>query len=102
MPKPNASMSSSRPARRKYLSAVGEPGANDVFTQVGGYSPDARAFLASSPAAMASRASDVFVQLVMAAMATAPCGGRWWLAFGKRLPPSDRSCANAADVSFGD
>src|ERR1700722_12782004 len=75
MPNPSASRSSSRPERRKYNSAAGDPGASEVFTHGGGARPNRRAFLASSPAAMTSRGSEVLVQLVIAAMATAPLGG---------------------------
>src|SRR5687768_3052639 len=67
-------MSSNNPARRRYRVAVGDPGANEVFTQAGGRKPNARAFLASSAAAMIRRGSDVLVQLVIAAIATEPFG----------------------------
>src|SRR3569833_1075464 len=75
IPNPSASRSSSSPERRRYNSAAGEPGASEVFTQGGGRRPLWRAFLASSPAAMSRRGSEVLVQLVIAAIATAPLGG---------------------------
>jgi hypothetical protein len=74
---------------------VGEPGAKDVLTQAGGRKPKPRAFFANSPAAIAKRASDVFVQLVIAAIATAPRGTD--VAFG-----DGGSGAKVEDVSLGD
>jgi len=59
----------------RYRSAVGEPGANDVLVHEGGLRPKPRALRASSPAAINRRGSVVLVQLVMAAMATAPSPG---------------------------
>src|SRR5262249_7312416 len=52
-----------------------EPGASEVFVQLGGRMPKPRALRASSPAATSRRGSDVLVQLVIAAMATAPWPG---------------------------
>ena len=49
-----------------------EPGASEVFTQGFDVSPRALAFFASNPAATSTAGFDVFVQLVMAAMSTAP------------------------------
>src|SRR5829696_10578075 len=77
MPKPTPSRSSSNPARRRYRSAVGEPGAREVFTQAGGVRPKARALRATRPAATRSLGSDVLVQLVIAAMAKEPLPGCW-------------------------
>ena len=52
-----------------------EPGASDVFTHGLRVSPCATAFRASRPARdHHRRVADVFVQLVIAAMTTAPCG----------------------------
>ena len=49
-----------------------EPGARLVFTHGFGRSPRAAAFRATSPAAIMTLGFEVFVQLVMAAMTTAP------------------------------
>ncbi len=49
-----------------------EPGARLVFTYAGTVSPSSTALRASSPAAIMTLGFDVFVQLVIAAMATAP------------------------------
>src|SRR3546814_11908446 len=54
-----------------------EPGASDVFTQGLVLSPASTAFLASSPAPSITDGFDVFVQLVMAAMATSPWSRSW-------------------------
>src|SRR4051812_33108052 len=74
MPNPIASRSSSKPERFKYEAAVGEPGANDVLTQCAGLRPKARAFRATRPAAIRSPGSEVFVQLVIDAIAIGCCG----------------------------
>ena len=70
IPKPTASRSSNSPARCKYEAAAGDPGANEVLTQCGAFSPSLRALRASNPAAIKSAGSEVLVQLVMAAIAT--------------------------------
>src|SRR5437899_7496372 len=49
-----------------------EPGASDVLTQAGTWSPRSTAFLASNPAAIITDGLEVFVQLVIAAMTTLP------------------------------
>ena len=49
-----------------------EPGASDVFTHGGGRSPRRAALRARSPAAIISVGLEVFVQLVSAAITTAP------------------------------
>src|SRR3546814_4420849 len=54
-----------------------EPGASDVFTQGLVLSPASTALLASSPAPSITDGFDVFVQLVMAAMATSPWSRSW-------------------------
>ncbi len=49
-----------------------EPGASEVLTQGLAVSPKARALRASSPAATSTAGFEVLVQLVIAAMSTAP------------------------------
>src|SRR5699024_3983735 len=49
-----------------------EPGANDVFTKSGTVNPFSTAFFASRPAPNITYGLDVFVQEVIAAIATAP------------------------------
>src|SRR5437870_10891311 len=49
-----------------------EPGASDVLTQAGTWSPRSTAFFASNPAAIITDGFEVFVQLVIAAMTTDP------------------------------
>src|SRR5438477_10784526 len=49
-----------------------EPGASDVLTQAGTWSPRSTAFLASNPAALITDGLVVFVQLVIAAITTLP------------------------------
>src|SRR5437868_11507583 len=56
-----------------------EPGASDVLTQAGTWSPRSTAVLASNPAAIITDGLEVFVQLVIAAMTTLP----WLRADGK-------------------
>ena len=89
MPKPSFSSSLSSPASSRYSLATLEPGAKDVFTQGLRTSPSSLAFLASRPAATTLRGLEVLVQLVMAAMITAPSGNR----------PSASSALAAASMS---
>src|SRR5690606_41537142 len=56
--------------------ATVEPGANEVLTQGLRTSPSWLAFFATRPAATTLRGLEVLVQLVMAAMITAPSGIR--------------------------
>ena len=74
MPKPNCSSSGSRSASSKYSCTALEPGAKEVLTQGLRVRPRAFALRASSPAAITLRGLLVLVQLVMAAMITAPSG----------------------------
>ncbi len=74
MPKPSFSSSLSNPASSRYSLATLEPGANDVLTQGLRTRPRSLAFFASKPAATTLRGFEVLVQLVMAAMMTAPSG----------------------------
>ena len=70
--KPSCSRSSSRFVLVRYSVTTFEPGARDVFTQGLDLRPFAAAFLATRPAATITAGFDVFVQLVIAAMRTAP------------------------------
>ena len=72
--KPSACSSGSRPASSRYSCTVFEPGASEVFTHGLRTSPRAFAFRARSPAAIMLRGFEVLVQLVIAAMITAPSG----------------------------
>ena len=74
MPKPSCSRSGSRPLSSRYSCTALEPGASELLTQGLRVRPRARALRASNPAAMTLRGLDVFVQLVIAAMITAPSG----------------------------
>ena len=61
-------------ARSRIFFADGDPGASDVLTHDGTDRPNSYAFLATHPAATSSAGSDVFVQLVIAAIVMAPSG----------------------------
>ena len=74
MPKPKLSKSSSKLASFKYNSTVLEPGAKELFTHGLRLKPLALALRANKPAAMTLRGLLVLVQLVIAAMITAPSG----------------------------
>ncbi|MNJ43595.1 hypothetical protein D3C76_1122420 [compost metagenome] len=74
MPKPSCSSSSSRPASFRYRATVFEPGASDDFTHGLRTRPSLLALRASKPAAITLRGLLVLVQLVIAAMITAPSG----------------------------
>ena len=58
--------------RFRYSVTTWEPGASEVFTQGFTSSPRALAFRARSPAPSITAGFEVLVQLVMAAMTTAP------------------------------
>src|SRR5579863_9442925 len=60
------------PALSRYSVTTFDPGARLVFTQGLLLSPFSTAFLASSPAPTITDGFDVFVQLVIAAITTAP------------------------------
>src|SRR5258708_1349340 len=75
-PKPNCSSSDSRPASSRYSVTAFEPGASDVFAHGLRVRPRWLALRASSPAAIMLRGLLVLVQLVIAAMITAPSGIR--------------------------
>src|SRR3990170_6123825 len=70
--KPIRSRYVSRPARRRYSVTTFEPGARLVFTHGLDDNPRSTAFFATSPAPIITLGFDVFVQLVIAAMTTAP------------------------------
>ncbi len=73
-PKPSFSSSGIRPASSRYSVTALEPGASEVFTHGLRVRPTRFALRASRPAAITLRGLLVFVQLVMAAMITAPSG----------------------------
>ena len=73
-PKPKFSSSGSRWASSRYILTVLEPGASEVFTHGLRVRPSLLALRAIKPAATMLRGLDVLVQLVMAAMITAPSG----------------------------
>src|SRR3954464_12346633 len=62
----------SRPELRRYSVTTFDPGARLVFTQGFRVSPRSKAFFATSPAPIITLGFDVFVQLVIAAITTAP------------------------------
>src|SRR5262245_19437280 len=72
--KPSAARESSSPAAARYAGTAREPGESDVLTEGLLARPARAAFLASRPAVISSRGLAVLVQLVIAAMATAPSG----------------------------
>ncbi|MNC19397.1 hypothetical protein D3C75_673280 [compost metagenome] len=73
-PKPSCSSSSVKPASSRYSATVLEPGARDDLTHGLRVRPSLLALRASRPAAITLRGLLVLVQLVMAAMITAPSG----------------------------
>ena len=60
------------PAALRYSVTTFEPGARLLFTQALRVSPFSTAFFASNPAPIMTLGFDVFVQLVIAAITTAP------------------------------
>src|SRR3546814_9036369 len=74
MPKPSCSSSGNSLASLRYSCTALEPGASDDFTHGLRVRPRAFALRASRPAAITLRGFEVLVQLVMAAMITAPSG----------------------------
>src|SRR5699024_9627111 len=73
-PKPRFSSSGSKLASFRYISTVLEPGAREDFTQGLRVRPSLLALRAIRPAATMFRGLLVLVQLVMAAIITAPSG----------------------------
>ncbi|RMS17097.1 hypothetical protein ALP75_203640 [Pseudomonas syringae pv. actinidiae] len=73
-PKPSCSSSVVSPAASRYNATVFEPGASEDFTHGLRLSPRRLALRASSPAEITLRGLLVLVQLVIAAMITAPSG----------------------------
>src|SRR3954451_17507616 len=69
---PSSPRSSSTPAARRYSVTTIEPGASLVFAHGLLLSPRLTAFCARSPAPIMTLGLEVFVQLVIAAMTTAP------------------------------
>ena len=74
MPKPSCSNSLSKSASSRYSCTALEPGAREDLTHGLRVSPRALALRASNAAAMTLRGLLVLVQLVIAAMITAPSG----------------------------
>ncbi|MNN28011.1 hypothetical protein D3C81_1415660 [compost metagenome] len=74
MPKPSCSNSFSSPASSRYSCTALEPGASDDLTHGLRARPSLLALRASRPAAITLRGLLVLVQLVIAAMITAPSG----------------------------
>src|SRR5580700_6115825 len=70
--KPRSSRYVISPARRRYSVTTFEPGASLVLTHGWLDRPRSTAFFATRPAAIITLGFDVFVQLVMAAITTAP------------------------------
>src|SRR3954466_13339792 len=62
----------SSPDLRKYSVTTFDPGARLVFTHGWRFRPRSNAFFATSPAPIMTLGFDVFVQLVIAAITTAP------------------------------
>ncbi|MNP17810.1 hypothetical protein D3C76_1102540 [compost metagenome] len=78
-----------------------EPGAKEVFTHGLRTRPSALAFFATRPAATTLRGLEVLVQLVMAAMITAPSGIRPWASSSRpdsSLPSSAMPRSASAEV----
>ena len=74
IPKPSCSNSGNNSASCRYSCTVLEPGANEVLTQGLRVNPSLLALRAIKPAAIILRGLLVLVQLVIAAMITAPSG----------------------------
>ena len=71
--KPSSCSARVNPALSRYSVTTREPGARLVLTYFGTRSPRSAAFLANRPAASMTEGLLVFVQLVIAAITTAPC-----------------------------
>src|SRR2546430_9245696 len=70
--KPSASRYVSRPDLRRYSVTTFDPGARLVLTHGCRFKPRSTAFFATSPAPIITLGFEVFVQLVIAAITTAP------------------------------
>ena len=75
-PKPSCSNSDIKPASSKYKATALDPGASELFTHGLRNKPNLFALRANKPAAIILRGLFVLVQLVIAAMMTAPSGMR--------------------------
>src|SRR5690554_2506656 len=73
-PNPKVSSSGNKLASSRYIFTVFEPGANEVLTQGLRVKPSLLALRAIKPAAIILRGLLVLVQLVIAAIMTAPSG----------------------------
>src|SRR3546814_2725372 len=94
IPKPSCSSSGSSCASSRYSCTALEPGANEDLTQGLRVRPRALALRASRPAAITLRGLLVLVQLVMAAMMTAPSGIRP----GSFSPTPEMPCTASSEV----
>src|SRR5580700_11442725 len=72
---PIDSSGSRSPALWRYAVTTFEPGASEVFTHFGGAMPSSTARRAINPAPIMTEGLEVLVQLVIAAITTAPSGG---------------------------
>src|SRR5690242_9437544 len=94
---PSRSSGSISPARSRYSVTTFEPGARLVFTHAGRVSPASTAFLASRPAPSMTEGFDVFVQLVIAAITTAP-----WSSPSRRPDVAGAPSPRCAGMGLGD
>src|ERR1700756_1365665 len=92
MPNPSFSSSGSRPASSRYSCTALEPGASEDLTHGLRVSPRALALRASRPAAITLRGLLVLVQLVIAAMMTAPSG--IWPGVSVQAPAMPRAASS--------
>jgi len=99
--KPCCSRGARSPARRRYSVTTREPGARLVFTHGLTLSPRSPAFFATSPAATMAAGLEVLVQLVIAAITTAPSRSSTWPSpiQTRALPPPVRSRVAEARAS---
>ncbi len=101
MPKPRRSSSDFSPASSRYSATAREPGASELFTQGLRTRPARLALRASRPAAITLRGLEVLVQLVMAAMITAPSGNRpsaSWARAAARFPAMPLAARSAVAI----
>src|SRR3954470_13214091 len=87
--KPSASRYRSRPDWRRYSVTTFDPGARLVFTHGLRGRPRSNAFLATRPAPIITLGFDVLVQLVIAAITTAPCSSACVVVTGASASAAD-------------
>src|SRR3989304_10438887 len=86
---PRPAREGGRPAASRYRVTTFDPGAKLVLTQGLVRNPRSTAFFARSPAPIMTAGLEVFVQLVMAAITTAPSASRNdWPPCGNGAPPA--------------